>query len=129
MGYLLGNLYLKGINPNRSQSRGIEEITSLGQELTQLEKPPNRVRFKRDLGQSHQPKRHKILIRDTHRKPQEIVLKTTPPTKSSENYHKEGREKHFSTSWNNAEPSIHTMKVRTRSSLPPIHPSLSLDLT
>jgi hypothetical protein len=30
---------------------------------------------------------------------------------------------------NNAESSIHTMKVRTRSSLPPKHPSLSLDLT
>jgi hypothetical protein len=30
---------------------------------------------------------------------------------------------------NNTEPSIHTMKVRTRSSLPPKHPSLSLDLT
>jgi hypothetical protein len=50
MGYLLGNLYVKRINPNRSQSRGIEEIASLGQELAQLEKPPNRVRFKRDLG-------------------------------------------------------------------------------
>jgi hypothetical protein len=46
----MGNLNLKGINPNRSQSRGIEEISSLGQELAQLEKPPNRVRFKRDLG-------------------------------------------------------------------------------
>jgi hypothetical protein len=46
----LGKHYLKGIDPNRSQSRGIEEITSLGQELPQLEKPPNRVRFKRDLG-------------------------------------------------------------------------------
>jgi hypothetical protein len=30
---------------------------------------------------------------------------------------------------NNTEPSIHTMKVRTRSSLPPKHPSLSLDFT
>jgi hypothetical protein len=49
LGYLLGYLYLKG-DPNRSQSRGIEEIASLGQELAQLEKPPNRVRFKRDLG-------------------------------------------------------------------------------
>jgi hypothetical protein len=29
----MGNLYLKGIDPNRSQSRGIEEIASLGQEL------------------------------------------------------------------------------------------------
>jgi hypothetical protein len=50
LGYLLGNLYLKGIDLNRSQSRGFEEIASLGQELAQLEKPPNRVRFKRDLG-------------------------------------------------------------------------------
>jgi hypothetical protein len=32
-------------------------------------------------GQSHQPKRHKILIRDTHKKPQDIVLKA-PPTKA-----------------------------------------------
>jgi hypothetical protein len=46
----MGNLYLKGIDPNRSQSRGIEEITSLGQEPAQLEKPPNRLRFKGDLG-------------------------------------------------------------------------------
>jgi hypothetical protein len=46
----LGNLYLKGIDPNRSQSTGIEEITSLGEELAQHKKPPNRVRFKRDLG-------------------------------------------------------------------------------
>jgi hypothetical protein len=46
----LGNLYLKGIDPKRSQSRGIEEIASLGQGLAQLEKPPKQVRFKRDLG-------------------------------------------------------------------------------
>jgi hypothetical protein len=38
LGYLLGNHYLKGIDPNRSQSRGIEEIASLGQELAQLKK-------------------------------------------------------------------------------------------
>jgi hypothetical protein len=105
----LGNLYLKGIDLKHSQSRGIEEIASLGQELAQLEKPPNRVRFKRDLWASHQPKRHKNLIRDTHQKPQEIVLKT-PPTKSSENHNKRDRK---TTLRNNAEPSIHT-----------IHPSL-----
>jgi hypothetical protein len=46
----LGNLYLKGIDPSRSQRRGIEEIVSLGQELSQLEKTPNQVRFKGDLG-------------------------------------------------------------------------------
>jgi hypothetical protein len=34
-------------------------------------------------GQSHQPKRHKILISDTHQKPEEIVLKT-PPTKAQQ---------------------------------------------
>jgi hypothetical protein len=50
LGYLLGNLYLKGIEPNCSQSRGIEDFSSLGQELKQLEKPPNRVRFKGDFG-------------------------------------------------------------------------------
>jgi hypothetical protein len=46
----LGNLYLKGINLKRSKSKGIDEIASLGQDLAQLEKPPNRVRFKGDLG-------------------------------------------------------------------------------
>jgi hypothetical protein len=30
--------------------KGIEDFNSLGQELEQHEKPPNRVRFKRDLG-------------------------------------------------------------------------------
>jgi hypothetical protein len=46
----MGNLYLKGIDLNCSQSRGIENFGSLGQELEQLEKTPNRVRFKGDLG-------------------------------------------------------------------------------
>jgi hypothetical protein len=42
----LGNLYLKEIDQNRSQSRRIEEIASLGQELAQLEKPsPIQERF------------------------------------------------------------------------------------
>jgi hypothetical protein len=45
-------------------------------------------------GQSHQPKKHRNLIRDTHQKPQEVVLKT-PPTKSSENQHKRARENHL----------------------------------
>jgi hypothetical protein len=43
VGYLLGNLYFKGIDPNCSQSGGIEDFGSLGKELKQLEKPPNRV--------------------------------------------------------------------------------------
>jgi hypothetical protein len=56
LGYLLGNLYLKGIDSNRSHRRGIEEIASLGQELAQLEKPLNRVQFKGDLGAKSQAK-------------------------------------------------------------------------
>jgi hypothetical protein len=50
LGYLLGNHYLIGIDPSHSQPRGIEDFGSLGQELEQLEKPPNLVRFKGDLG-------------------------------------------------------------------------------
>jgi hypothetical protein len=34
-------------------------------------------------GQSHQPKRHKVLIRDTQQKTQKIILKT-PPRKSQQ---------------------------------------------
>jgi hypothetical protein len=34
-------------------------------------------------GQSHHPKRHKILIRDTQQNPQEIVL-NTPPRKAQQ---------------------------------------------
>jgi hypothetical protein len=45
----LGNHYLKEIELNCSQSRGINEIVSLGQKLEQLEKLPNQVRFKRDF--------------------------------------------------------------------------------
>jgi hypothetical protein len=41
LGYLLGNLSLKGIEPKRPQSKGIADLGSLGQELEQLEKPPN----------------------------------------------------------------------------------------
>jgi hypothetical protein len=65
LGYLLGNLFLKGIDPKHSQSKGIADLGPLGQELEQLEKPPNRDRFKGFLGQGYQPKRHKVLIRDT----------------------------------------------------------------
>jgi hypothetical protein len=64
LGYL-GNLSLKEIEPKRPKSKGIADLGPLGQELEQLEKPPDRDRFKGVVGQSHQPKRHKVLIRDT----------------------------------------------------------------
>jgi hypothetical protein len=80
----MGNLYLKGIDPNHSQSRGIEEIVSLGQELEQLKKNHQIESNSREIwGQSHQPKRHEVLICDTQQNPQEIVLKT-PPRKSQQ---------------------------------------------
>jgi hypothetical protein len=46
----LGNLYLKGIDPKCSQSRGIEEIASLGQELAQLEKTTKSSTIQRGFG-------------------------------------------------------------------------------
>jgi hypothetical protein len=59
--------------------------------------------------------------------PQNSATKLT--TKSSENHQIEGWERQHKSLRNHAESSIHTMKVQTRSSLPPVHPSLSLDLT
>jgi hypothetical protein len=50
LGYLLGNLSLEGIELKCSQSKGIADLGPLGQELEQLEKQPNRGRFKEVLG-------------------------------------------------------------------------------
>jgi hypothetical protein len=46
----LGNLSLKGIELKRPQSKGIADLGPLGEELEQLEKPPNQGRFKGVLG-------------------------------------------------------------------------------
>jgi hypothetical protein len=83
--YLLGNLFLKGIDPKCSQSKGIADLGPLGQELEQLEKPPNRDRFKGVLGASHQPKRHKVPIRDT----QQESRKKSSSKLRHENHNKE----------------------------------------
>jgi hypothetical protein len=42
LGYLLGNLSLKGIALKYSESKGITDLGPLGQELEQLKIPPNR---------------------------------------------------------------------------------------
>jgi hypothetical protein len=57
---------------------------------------------------------------NTPRKHQERAPKITT---------KNNREQHNKALRNHAESSIHTTKVRTRSSLPPDHPTLSQDLT
>jgi hypothetical protein len=67
---------------------------------------------------------HQILKRKVSKLPQENrqekALKITKKGK---------QERHNQTLKNHAESSIHTMKVHTRSSLSPEHPSLSQDLT
>jgi hypothetical protein len=64
--------------------------------------------------------------------PKEKGLETTTrksPRKGSENHQKENWERQNQTFKNHAESSIHTMKVHTRSILPPNHQSLSQDVT
>jgi hypothetical protein len=64
--------------------------------------------------------------------PQKNGLQISPrksPRKGSENHQKENREELKQALRNHAESSIQTMKVHTRSILPPDHPSLSQDLT
>jgi hypothetical protein len=51
LGYLLGNISLKEIEPKCPQSKRITDLGSLGQEIEQLEKPPNRDRIKGVLGE------------------------------------------------------------------------------
>jgi hypothetical protein len=80
------------------------------------------------LRESHQAKRHMVLIRDTQQEsprnsPEDSTKKIT--TKSFENHQRGKRERQHKALRNHAESSIHTMKVHTRSSFPPDHPSIS----
>jgi hypothetical protein len=54
---------------------------------------------------------------------------TKIPRKGSENHQKGKMGETTKALRNHAESSIHTMKVHTRSSLPPNHPTISQDLT
>jgi hypothetical protein len=56
-------------------------------------------------------------------------LRHEKPKKSSENHQKEKTGETTKALRNHAESSIHTMKVHTRSILPPNHPTLSQDIT
>jgi hypothetical protein len=51
------------------------------------------------------------------------------PRKDSKNHQKRKTRENTKALRNHTKSSIHTMKVHTRSSLPPDHPSLSQDLT
>jgi hypothetical protein len=111
----------RGSWPSRSRTRATR-------------KPPNRGRFKGVLwAKSPAKKAQGPHVRHPTRIPQEITLKTSP-RKSQERAPKINKlkgklERQHEALRNHAESSIHTMKVHTRSSLPPGHPSVSLDLT
>jgi hypothetical protein len=85
--YLLGNLSLKEIEPKLPQSKGIADLGPLGQELEPLDHQI-KVNSRGFLGQSHQPKKHMVLIRDTQ---QEFHKKT--PSKLCQENHKKGLRK------------------------------------
>jgi hypothetical protein len=93
LGYLLSNLLLKEIAPKRSQSKGIIDLGPLGHEPEQLEKPPNRGRFKGVLGgkvTSQRGTRSSYItphMNPARNQPQNSATKIT--RKSSENHQKE----------------------------------------
>jgi hypothetical protein len=67
-----------------------------------------------------------------HQSPKRMVSNPTQENhqgKAPKITKKEKWERHHQALRNHAESSIHTMKVHTRSSLPPDHPSLSQYLT
>jgi hypothetical protein len=88
LGYLLGNLSLKGIEPKCPQSKGIVDLGPLGQELEQLKNHQIETDSRGFLGQIHQPKRHKVLICDT----QLESRKKSPSKLRQENHKKELRK-------------------------------------
>jgi hypothetical protein len=104
--------------------KGITNFGPLGQELEQLEKPPNRGRFKGVLwAKSPAKEAQGPHTRHPTRIPQGNALKKSAKkitTKGSENHQKGNRERQHKALGNHAESSIHTMKVHTRSSLPPV---------
>jgi hypothetical protein len=83
MGYLLGILYLKGIDPNRPQSRGIEDFGSLGQEPEQLKKHQIEFDSREIWG--------KVTIQRGTRS--SYVTPNKIPKKSSSKLHQENRNK------------------------------------
>jgi hypothetical protein len=67
---------------------------------------------------------HQIPKRKVSKPPQENCQEKAPKITKKEKW-----ERHHQATRSHAESFINTMKVHTRSSLPPDHPSLSKDLT
>jgi hypothetical protein len=118
--------------PKLAKTRGIEEIP-LRKPLTLERKPQNRAPLLTDLGgeinrketrrfQAYIP--HQIPKRKASKLPQEKHQERAPKITK-----KEKGERHNQALRNHTESTIHTMKVHTRCTLQPDHPSLSQDLT
>jgi hypothetical protein len=95
----------------------------------ELKKPQNRAPLLPDLGGESQPKEpRRVPTNSPHQIPKRKVPKTTQRNhqeRAPKITTKNNRGKHIQTLRNHAESSIHETKVRTRSSKPPDHPSLS----
>jgi hypothetical protein len=81
LGYLPGNLSLKGIKPKRPQSKGITDLGPLGQELEQLENHQIEVNSKDFWGKVTSQRGTRSSYMTPNKNPQENALKT-PPRKS-----------------------------------------------
>jgi hypothetical protein len=112
-------------HPKRRNRRNPAESTS----NPRTQETPNRALLLMDLGGESQPKEpRRVPTNFPHQIPKRKVPKTTQrnhreraPKITTEN----NWGKHIQTLRNHAESSIHETKVRTRSSKPPGHPSLS----
>jgi hypothetical protein len=119
--------------PKLAKMRGIEEIPPRTPLTLEPRKPENQAPLLTYLGgelQGKKPRRvqayipHQIPKRKASNPPQEKHQERAPKITTKEKW-----VRHNQVLKNHAESSIHTMKVHTRSSLPPDHPSLSQDLT
>jgi hypothetical protein len=119
--------------PKLVQKGGIEEIPPRTPQILELGKPQNRAPLLKDLGGESQPNEPQwVPTNFPHQIPKSKVPKTTqrnhqkraPKITTKNNW-----EQHIQTLRNHAESSIHETKVHTRCSLPPDHPTLSIDLT
>jgi hypothetical protein len=117
------------IPPNLVQKGGIEEIPPKALPTQELKKPQNRAPFLTDLGGESQPKEpRRIPTNFPHQIPKRKVPKTPQRNhwdRAPKITTKNNRGKHIQTLRHHAESSIHETKIRTRSSKPPDHPSLS----
>jgi hypothetical protein len=117
-------------NPTKTRPKGgIEEIPPKALPTQELKKPQNRAPLLTDLGgESHPKEPRRVPTNFPHQIPKRKVPKTTQRNhqeRAPKITTKNNRGKHIQTLRNHAESSIHEIKVRTRSSKPPDHPSLS----